>query len=138
MQDSVLETLLVVDYTIKIWTKIFWNLIVKFGSKAEICWKLEGLNRIMLNNSEVSSYLLGQILLFWKDTMQAFQKNPNFQQIWPLKKNLEEGRCVREVSWEFGPWFLLVAPILVKLVFLDSVRTKLSETDPLSWIRSNF
>ncbi len=31
-----------------------------------------------MNNSEVSSYLLGHILLFWKDTMQAFQKNSKF------------------------------------------------------------
>jgi hypothetical protein len=37
MQDSVLETLLVVDYTIKITAQNFWNFIVKFGSKAEIC-----------------------------------------------------------------------------------------------------
>jgi hypothetical protein len=37
--------------------------------------------------------------------MPALQKTPNFQQIWPLKKKLEEGRCVREVSREFGPWF---------------------------------
>jgi hypothetical protein len=64
--------------------------------------------------------------------MQAFQKTPNFQQIWLLKKKLVDGRCVREVSREFGPWFFSVPPILVKLVFLDSVRTKLSETDPLS------
>ncbi len=41
MQDSVLETLLVVLYTIKIWTQNLLNFIVKFGSKAEICWKLE-------------------------------------------------------------------------------------------------
>jgi hypothetical protein len=27
---------------------------------------------------------------------------------------------------------------LMKLVFLDSARTKLSESDPLSWIRNNF
>jgi hypothetical protein len=52
---------------------------VKFGSKAEICWKLEDSNRIMLNNSEVSRNLLGHILLFWKVTMQASQKYPNFQ-----------------------------------------------------------
>jgi hypothetical protein len=138
MQNSVLETLRVVDYTIKIWTQNFWNFIVKFGSKVEMCWKLEELNRIMLNNSEVSSYLLGHILLFWKVTMQVFQKYPSFQQIWHLKKKLVQGRCVQEVSREFGPWFFLVPPILVKLVFLDSVRTKLSETDLLSWIRNNF
>jgi hypothetical protein len=37
MQDSALETLLVVDYMIKIWTQNLLNFIVKFGSKAEIC-----------------------------------------------------------------------------------------------------
>ncbi len=52
IQDSVLETLLVVLYTIKIWTQNLINFIVKFGSKAEICWKLEvtpnGISRITL------------------------------------------------------------------------------------------
>ncbi len=79
MQDSVSVTLLVEDYTIKISAQNFTKLIVKFGSKAEICWKLEDSNRIMLNNSEVSRNLLGHILLFWKVTMQASQKYPNFQ-----------------------------------------------------------
>jgi hypothetical protein len=37
MQDSVLETLLVVDYTIKISAQNSFNFIAKFGSKAEIC-----------------------------------------------------------------------------------------------------
>jgi hypothetical protein len=64
MQDSVLETLLVVLYMIKISLQNLWNFIVKFGSKAEICWKLEELKQNFLNNSEVSSYLLGHILLF--------------------------------------------------------------------------
>jgi hypothetical protein len=43
-----------------------------------------------------------------------------------------EGRCVREESRELGPWLILVPPIMVKLLFLDSVRAKLPETDPLS------
>ncbi len=64
--------------------------------------------------------------------MQAFQKYPNCQQIFGLKKILMEGRCVREVSRELGPWLILVPPIMVKLLFLESVRTKLPETDPLS------
>ncbi len=64
--------------------------------------------------------------------MQAFQKNPNFQYIFGLKKNLVEGRCVQEVPREFGPWIFLVPPILVKILFLDSVRTKLSEFGVLS------
>jgi hypothetical protein len=37
MQDSVLETLLVVDSTTKITAQNLWNLIAEFGSKAEIC-----------------------------------------------------------------------------------------------------
>jgi hypothetical protein len=64
MQDSVLETLLVVDSTTKITAQNLWNLIAKFGSKPEICWKLEKLKWHFSNNSEVSSYLLGHILLF--------------------------------------------------------------------------
>ncbi len=73
MQDSVLETLLVVLYMIKITAQKFLNFIVKFGPKAEICWKLEELNQDFLNNSVVSSFLLGHILLFWKVTMQAIE-----------------------------------------------------------------
>ncbi len=82
MQDSVLETLLVVDSTNKITAQNLWNFIVKFGSNAKICWKLEELNRDFLNNSEVSSYLLGHILLFWKVTMQ---KITNELQLWNKK-----------------------------------------------------
>jgi hypothetical protein len=60
MQDSALETLL----ETKITAQNLWNFVAKFGSKAEICSKLEELNRNLSNNSEVSSYLLGHILLF--------------------------------------------------------------------------
>jgi hypothetical protein len=73
MQDSVLETLLVVDYMIQIWTQNLLNFIVKFGSKAEICWKLEEWKWILLNNSKVLSYLLRHILLLWKFTMQPIE-----------------------------------------------------------------
>jgi hypothetical protein len=79
MKDSVLETLLVVDYMIEIWTQNLLSFLTKFGTKAEICWKLEELKWILLNNSEVLSYLFRLILLFWKVVMQAFQKTPNFQ-----------------------------------------------------------
>jgi hypothetical protein len=37
MQDSVLETLLVVDYMNKISAQNLTKSVVKFGSKAEIC-----------------------------------------------------------------------------------------------------
>ncbi len=138
MQDSVLETLLVVDYTIKLSVKKFWNFVTKFVSKVEICWKLKDLKWIFLNNCEVSRNLFKHIKLFWKVTMQAFQKTLSIQWITTLKKKLVEGRCVREVPWGFAPCTFLVPPILMKLVFLDSARTKLSESDPLSWIRNNF
>jgi hypothetical protein len=72
-QDSVLETLLVVDSSIKMTAQNLWNFIVKIGSKSEICWKLEELKWNFLNNSEVSSYLLGHVLLFWKVTMQTIE-----------------------------------------------------------------
>ncbi len=97
MQGSVLETLLVVDYIIKISSKSLSSFIVKFGSTAEICWKLEELKWHFLNNSEVSSYLLGHILLFWKVTMQTIEWIQNYQWITILKKYLcricKYGRC---------------------------------------------
>jgi hypothetical protein len=37
MQDSVLETSLVLDYMIEITAEKFWNLYAKFGFKVEIC-----------------------------------------------------------------------------------------------------
>jgi hypothetical protein len=37
MQDSVLETLLVLDSTTKMTAQNLWNLVSKFGSKVEIC-----------------------------------------------------------------------------------------------------
>jgi hypothetical protein len=37
--------------------------------------------------------------------MQASQKTSRFQENLALKKKLVEGRCVREVTQEFGPWF---------------------------------
>jgi hypothetical protein len=73
MQDSVLETSLVVDSTTKTTAQNLLNFITKVGSQAEICWNLEELNRNFLNNSKVSSYLLGHILLFWKVTMQTIE-----------------------------------------------------------------
>jgi hypothetical protein len=65
MQDSVLETLLVVNFTTKMSAQSLRNFIVKFGFKAEICWKLEEL-KWNLNNSEVSSYLFGTYITFLK------------------------------------------------------------------------
>jgi hypothetical protein len=53
--------------------------------------------------------------------MQTIELTQNYQSITALEKKLVEGRCVRSVP-----------PILMKLVFLDSARTKLLESDPLS------
>ncbi len=138
MQDSVLETLLVVDFTTKMTAQNFWNFIAKFGSKAEIWWKLEELNRDFSNNSEVSSYLLGYILLFWKDTMQAFQKTPKLSVNYSFWKNI----CAELVNsgGAAGEWLITdkFPPILTKWVFLYSVKTKPSEYVPLSSIQQNF
>ncbi len=73
MQNSVLESLLVVDYTVKISAQNLSNFTAKFGSKAEICWKFEDPKWNFLNNLEVSTYLLGHILLFWKITIQTIE-----------------------------------------------------------------
>jgi hypothetical protein len=57
-------------------------------------WNLLKIWRVKMNFVKylwVSSYLVGHLLLFWKETMQAFQKTPNFQQIWPLKKKIIGG-----------------------------------------------
>jgi hypothetical protein len=91
MQDNVLETLFVVDYTIKISKLNFTKLVVKFGSKAEICWKLGDLKWILTNNSKVSRNLLGHILFFWKVTMQAFQKICKLIINFPFEKNFNGG-----------------------------------------------
>ncbi len=65
LQDSVLETLLVVDSTIKMTAQNLWNFVVKFGSKAEICWKLEELNRNFFNNSSFKLFV-GTYITFLK------------------------------------------------------------------------
>jgi hypothetical protein len=41
MNDGILETLWVVLSIVKNSAQSFWNFIAKFGSKVEICWKLE-------------------------------------------------------------------------------------------------
>ncbi len=55
----------------------YWNFSTKFMElHCQIwlqSWKLEELKWNFLNNSEVSSYLLGHILLFWKVTMQTIE-----------------------------------------------------------------
>jgi hypothetical protein len=54
---------------------------------------------IFSNNSEVSSNLLGHILLFWKVTIQALQKSPNFQKILVLKSSIvQEMEFLRSLS----------------------------------------
>ncbi len=138
MQDSFLETLLVVDSMIKISAKSLSNFIAKLGSKAEICWKLKELKWNFWNNSEVSSYLMGHILLFWKVMMQTIEWIQNYQWITTLKKIFVQDRCVREVPRENDSSPTNFPPILTKWVFLYSVKTKPSEYVPLSWIQQNF
>ncbi len=104
MQDSVLETLLVVDYMIKMTAQSLSNFIVKFGSKAEVCSKLEELKWNFLNNSEVSSYLLGHILLFWKVTMQTVEWIQNFQWITALEENFSAG--LANTGGGAGEWLI--------------------------------
>ncbi len=84
---SVLETLWVAHYMIEIWTQNLLNFIVKFGSKAEICWKLEELKCILLNNSEVSSYLLGHLDMWLK-----------------VKIVPDSWKWIR--FWKFGPYWV--------------------------------
>jgi hypothetical protein len=88
MQDSVVETLLVEDSTTKMTVQNFWNFIAKFGSKVQICWKLEELKWNFLNNSEVSSYFLGHILLFWKVTVHTIEKNTRLPVNYSFGKNI--------------------------------------------------
>ncbi len=76
MNDGILETLWVALSIIKNSPQNFTNFITKFGSKVEISWNLEEVKWIFLYSSKVSSYLLGHILLFWKDTMQAIHRTP--------------------------------------------------------------
>ncbi len=68
---SVLKTISVVLFMIKISPQNFTNFNAKFGSKVEIRWKLDESRWFFLYNSKVSSYLLGHILLFWKVMMPA-------------------------------------------------------------------
>ncbi len=52
MQDIVLETSWVLLSMIKISAQNFLKFIVKFGSKVENCWKLEGFQLIFYNNRD--------------------------------------------------------------------------------------
>jgi hypothetical protein len=70
------------------------NFIVKFGFKAEICWKLEELKRNFSNNSEVSSYLLGHILLFLKHYNTDYRLNTKL----PMKFSFGKNICAELVN----------------------------------------
>ncbi len=51
------------------------------------CWNLLKIGRVykeFSNNSEVSSYLLGHILLFWKVTMPAIHNSPKILKVCSL------------------------------------------------------
>jgi hypothetical protein len=77
-KDSVLETLLVVLSMIKISAQIFLGISSpSLAKELKLAKNWEELNRNFLNNSEVSSYLSGHILLFRKVTV--IKKCPKIQ-----------------------------------------------------------
>ncbi len=58
---------------------------------------------------------VGTYITFLKGYDADFPKNFTLSRNFGFKKkNLVEGRCVREVPRGFGPWFFLVPPLLVK------------------------
>ncbi len=78
MQGGVLEVLLVVLYMIKISTQNSLNFTVKFGSKAEICWKFEELVYIGVARGIWAMHFLsfayfGEIIIFGLSKDQAFR-----------------------------------------------------------------
>jgi hypothetical protein len=91
---------------IKVSPQNFLNFTAKFGPKAEICWKLEELNWIMLNNFKVSSYLLEHILLIWKVMRPAIQYAPNFQYFFLSKETCEEDLFFLESGSDSETWVL--------------------------------
>jgi hypothetical protein len=71
MQNSVLETSLVVNYMTEIQMWNIENFMPKFGSEVEIWWKSGFCDHIFLNNFLMLSFSLGQIYIFWKLRMPA-------------------------------------------------------------------
>jgi hypothetical protein len=65
-----------------------WNLITKFGSMFEICWKLGELKWNFSNNSEVSSYLLRHNITFLKGYDADYWINTNFPINYSFGKNI--------------------------------------------------
>ncbi len=70
MQNSILETLLVVDYMTEIWMWNFKIFMGKLGPEVEICWKKWDLWPTW-NKFEVPNIFLGQVYIFWKLRMPA-------------------------------------------------------------------
>ncbi len=133
LQDNVLEALWVVFSMIKTSHKLHYQI----WHQSWICWKLSQLKWISSNDSKARSYFFWHIT-FLKGYDAGFPKNSKFLvNLW-FKKISGGWLCIWEVPREFGPWIFLVSPILTKLIFLDSVKTKLSEYGVLSWIRFNF
>jgi hypothetical protein len=65
--------------------------------------------------------------------MQAFKKKLQiFNEFLFEKKNSVEGCGLRKVPGEFVPRIFLVPHILMKRLFLNSLRTKFSESGVLS------
>ncbi len=62
MQDTVLESSLVVEYTAEIWIQNFKNFMAKFGFEIEICWKRGTFDHVFLNNFLVWTYIYSESL----------------------------------------------------------------------------
>jgi hypothetical protein len=75
---------------------------------------------------------VGTYITFLKGYDASFLKNSKLSMNFPFEKNFGGALAYMRGAADFGPCTFLVPPILTKLVFLDSVRTKLSESDPLS------
>jgi hypothetical protein len=81
IKDSVLEALLVADYTNKMRAQNFYNFIVKFGTQAEICSKLEDLKWIFLkaaSNLISKFYSFGQQNYFFGQQFAYFFDQQNY------------------------------------------------------------
>jgi hypothetical protein len=86
---------------------------------------LEELKWILLN---------GTCIFFLNGYDADFPKISKLSINFPFDKNLVESLYLRVVPRVFRQWIILLPPILVKQLFLYSVRTKFSEIDQLSKI----
>ncbi len=65
-----------------------WNFIAKFDSKAEICWKLEDLNRDFLNNLRNFKIFVGTYITFLKGYDANYRINTKLPMNYSFGKNI--------------------------------------------------